>query len=46
MTKTLIKIEGDMVVARGAGREVSYRFNPDSIDFLFDVKERCHWTFH
>ena len=41
-----ITIEGGMVVARGGGREVNYRFNPDSIDFLFDVKERCHWTFH
>jgi len=41
-----ITIEANMVVARGDGREVSYRFNPDGLDFLFDVKARTQWTFH
>jgi cephalosporin-C deacetylase-like acetyl esterase len=41
-----ITLEAGMVVARGGGREVSYRFQPDGIDFLFDVKETCQWAFH
>ena len=41
-----ITLEAGMVVARGGGREVSYRFQPDGIDFLFDVKDGCHWTWH
>jgi len=41
-----LTIEANMVVARGEGREVSYRFNSDGLDFLFDVHEHTQWTFH
>ena len=39
-------IEAGMVVARGDGREVSYRFRPDGIDFLFDLPDQVHWVLH
>ena len=41
-----ITIESGMVVARGDGREVSYRFRPDGIDFLFDLRDQVHWVLH
>ena len=34
-----VRLEADMIVARGEGRELSYRFRPDGIDFLFDLPE-------
>jgi cephalosporin-C deacetylase len=39
-------IESGMMVARGDGREVSYRFRPDGIDFLFDLPDQVHWVLH
>ena len=41
-----VRVEVGLVVARGAGREVSYRFLPDGIDFLFDLPEPLHWVLH
>jgi hypothetical protein len=41
-----VRLEADMVVARGDGREISYRFLPDGIDFLFDLPEPLHWVLH
>ena len=35
-----ITIESGMVVARGDGREASYRCRPDGIDFLFDLRDQ------
>jgi len=41
-----ITVEAGMVVARGDGREMSYRFRPDGIDFLFDLPDQVHWVLH
>jgi cephalosporin-C deacetylase len=41
-----IGLESGMVVARGDGREISYRFRPEGIDFLFDVRDQVHWVLH
>lgn len=41
-----VTMASGMVVARGDGREISYRFRPDGIDFLFDVRDQVHWVLH
>jgi len=41
-----LAIESGMVVARGEGRELSYRFGPDGIDFLLDLPHPAHWVLH
>jgi cephalosporin-C deacetylase len=41
-----ITLESGMVVARGDGREISYRFRPDGIDFVFDLRDQVHWVLH
>ena len=41
-----LTLEAGMVVARGEGLEISYRFRDDGIDFYYDVKAQTPWAIH